>query len=81
VGPITKKDFFGADEAFFSGTAVETTPVVQVTDGSEAGKEAKVYAIGDGQVGPITKQLSAAYRDTVRGKIARYEKWLTHVQD
>jgi branched-chain amino acid aminotransferase len=81
VGPITKKDFFGADEAFFSGTAVETTPVVQVTDGSEAGQEAKVYAIGDGQVGPITKQLSAAYRDTVRGKMARYEKWLTHVLD
>jgi len=80
VEPITKKDFFEADEAFFSGTAVEMTPVVHVTDGSDAKKEAKEYTIGNGQVGPITQQLIKAFKDAVRGKTARYEKWLTSIQ-
>jgi branched-chain amino acid aminotransferase len=80
VGPITKKDFFDADEAFFSGTAVEMTPVVRVTDGSDAKKEPKEYTIGNGQVGLITQQLTRAFKDAVRGKTARYEKWLTYVQ-
>jgi len=81
VGPITRKELFGADEAFFSGTAVETTPVVQVTDGSDAGREAKTYTIGNGAIGPITRQMRQAYQDVVRGKIARYAKWLTLVNE
>jgi len=81
VGPITRQDFFEADEAFFSGTAVETTPVVRVTDGSDAAREAKTYTIGNGQIGPITRQLMQTYQDVVRGKVDRYKKWLTYVKD
>jgi len=81
VGLITREELFDADEAFFSGTAVETTPLVQVTDGSDASKPAQTYSIGDGQIGPITRQLRQAYQDVVRGKIDRYHKWLTYVKD
>ncbi len=81
VGPITRKELFAADEAFFTGTAVETTPVVTVTDRSDADKEPKSYVLGDGKIGPITRQLTQAYQDTVRGKIDRYLKWLTYVND
>lgn len=80
IGPITRKEFFGADEAFFSGTAVETTPIVSILDCSDPKVEAKTYSVGDGRIGPITRQLTQAFQDTVRGRTARYLKWLTHVQ-
>lgn len=53
---FTMFDVFGADEAFITGTAAEVAPVVRV-DGR---------TIGDGSPGPITKQLTARYRDLVR---------------
>jgi len=81
VGPITKEEFFGADEAFFSGTAVEVTPITQVTDGSKPTSPAQDYVIGTGQKGSITQQIKSIYFDTVKGKIERYGDWLTYVQD
>jgi branched-chain amino acid aminotransferase len=80
VGPLTRQEFFEADEAFFSGTAVETTPIVQVTDGSDRDQEARTYTLGTGKIGPVTHQLTQAFQDAVRGKVARYEKWLTYVE-
>lgn len=53
---FTLFDVFDADEAFITGTAAEVGPVVQV-DGR---------TIGDGKPGPITKQITARYRDLVR---------------
>lgn len=81
VGIITKKDLFDAEEAFFSGTAVEITPIVQVTDGSNPEKEAKTGVIGSGQVGEVTRRLSETYRQAVGGKLPQYHKWLTYVED
>ena len=49
---LTDADLFGADEAFFTSTTKEIVPIVRVDD----------RTIGDGRVGPITKQLLAAYR-------------------
>ena len=81
VGPMTKDDLFGADEAFFSGTAVEVIPVVNVADASTPGEARKDHVIGDGKIGPVTRAMIAAYRDAVTGKTPRYEKWLTFVHD
>lgn len=80
VGPISKKEFFGADEAFFSGTAVEITPVVKVTDGSDSKHIAEPRLIGDGKPGKTTLELAAKYREAVSGKLPEYEKWLTYVK-
>lgn len=81
IGPITKDDFLKADEAFFSGTAVEIAPIVHATDCSMAKGEKKEYAIGSGRVGDITSRLVKAYMDIVTGKNKKYEKWLTYVYD
>jgi branched-chain amino acid aminotransferase len=81
VGPMTKADFFGADEAFFSGTAVEVIPIVKAVDASTAGRPRTEYVIGNGQVGPVTRAMARAYRDAVTGKTPRFEKWLTFVNE
>jgi branched-chain amino acid aminotransferase len=81
VGPITKEDFFQADELFFSGTAVEIAPIIHVTDDSNPQAEKKEYTIGSGNAGDITQKLTKTYRDVVGGKIKEYEKWLTYVYD
>lgn len=60
---------YSADEAFFTGTAAEITPIVEV-DGVK---------IGDGSPGPVTKALQQLYEDIVRGKVPRYRKWLTYI--
>jgi branched-chain amino acid aminotransferase len=78
IGPIAKEDFFGADEAFFCGTAVEVVPIISVTDGSEPGR--KRYPIGAGKTGPVAREMMNAYKDAVTGRTARYEKWLTFVR-
>jgi len=79
VGPITKKDFFQADEAFFTGTAVEIASIVHVTDDSDPADAGKEYTIGTGQVGDITKRIKKLYLEVVRGQHETYTDWLTHV--
>ncbi|MCK4494945.1 MAG: branched-chain amino acid transaminase [Candidatus Aminicenantes bacterium] len=81
VGPITKEEFFQADEGFFSGTAVEIAPIVCVTDASDPKVSKKDYTIGSGKVGNISQKLVKTYKDAVTGKIKEYEKWLTYVYD
>lgn len=81
VGPITKDEFFLADEIFFTGTAVEIAPIVQVTDSSIPKIPKKKYIIGDGKAGKITSALSQAYHQAVSGQTKNYEKWLTYVYD
>ena len=58
-----------ADEVFFTGTAAEVTPVVEVDD----------RRIGDGVVGPVTKRLQARYFGVVRGDDQDHPEWLTPV--
>lgn len=66
---ITRDQLYLADEAFFTGTAVEVTPVVEVDD----------RAVGDGKVGPITKKLQDRYFDVVKGKDDAHPEWLTFI--
>lgn len=80
VAPITKEDLFTADEAFFCGTAVEVTPIVQVADFSDNQVNGPVYTIGDGKPGPITARIAEEYRRVVTGQNPKFEKWLTYVK-
>jgi branched-chain amino acid aminotransferase len=81
IGPITKKDFLEADEAFFCGTAVEVAPIARVTDGSDPGSPERTSVIGTGRAGELTMKLRKLYMETVGGKRAEYKKWLTSVKD
>lgn len=62
-------DLYAADEAFFTGTAAEVTPIAEV-DGRK---------IGSGTRGPITEKIQDIYFRAVRGQIKRYSKWLDFI--
>ena len=66
---ISVDDVKLADEAFFTGTAAEVTPVVQVDQSK----------IGDGTTGKITRKVQKEYFDLIRGKNTKYDHWLTRV--
>jgi len=68
---ITRDEVYIADEAFFSGTAAEVTPI----------RELDNRPIGTGSRGPITEKLQSLYFDIVQGKVDKYKKWLTYVND
>lgn len=64
---ITRDEVYIADEAFFTGTAAEVTPIRMLDN----------RAIGNGSRGPITERLQAHYFDVVHGRSAAHKKWLT----
>jgi branched-chain amino acid aminotransferase len=66
---ITRDQLWLADEVFFTGTAAEVTPVREVDN----------RAIGDGKVGPITRQLQTRYFAIVRGNDNSHPEWLTRI--
>jgi branched-chain amino acid aminotransferase len=66
---ITRDEVYIADEAFFTGTAAEVTPIREV-DGR---------AIGAGSRGPITERLQTMYFDQVHGRRREYPEWLTYI--
>lgn len=66
---ITRDEVYTADEAFFTGTAAEVTPI----------RELDNRAIGTGTRGPITEKLQTLYFDVVKGKSAKHADWLTLV--
>lgn len=67
---FTRDEVYICDEAFFTGTAAEVTPI----------RELDGRMIGDGKAGTITKKLQALFFDTVKGKGKKYEHWLTYVK-
>jgi len=79
VAPITKEDFFGADEAFYCGTAVEAIPIVTITDGSDPAAPRVKHTIGTGKPGPVALSMIKAFNDAVCGREPRYDKWLTYI--
>jgi branched-chain amino acid aminotransferase len=81
IGPIEKDEFLTAEEAFFSGTAVEVVAITHITDGSDPSAQPTKYTIGSGTPGPVTSKLRKTYIDLVQGKIKAYEKWLTSIND
>ena len=66
---ITRDEFYIADEAFFTGTAAEVTPI----------RELDNRPIGAGKRGPITQKLQAMFFDVVNGRNPKYMAWLTPV--
>ncbi len=66
---FTRDDLYLADEAFFTGTAAEVTPIREV-DGR---------VIAAGKPGPVTQALQSAFFDVVSGKDARHAEWLTRI--
>lgn len=81
IGPIRKEEFFAADEAFFTGTAVEVIPIVRFRDGSDPDQTVKDAALGSGKPGPVTLKLNQAFREIVGGRNPKYERWLTYIRD
>ena len=67
---ITRDDVYIADEAFFTGTAAEVTPI----------RELDGRVIGNGKRGPITEKLQSAFFDVVNGRNPKYHYWLTPVK-
>ena len=67
---IKFEDFVVADEAFFTGTAVEITPVTSLN-----GKP-----INNGKRGEVTKQLQDKFQEIISGNNASYENWLTYTR-
>ncbi|MDE2594235.1 MAG: branched-chain amino acid transaminase [Burkholderiales bacterium] len=66
---ITRDEVYICDEAFFTGTAAEVTPI----------RELDRIQIGQGSRGPITEKIQAAFFDIVNGRNPKYAEWLTLV--
>lgn len=66
---ITRDEIYIADEAFFTGTAAEVTPI----------RELDRVQIGIGRRGPLTERIQNAFFDIVNGRNPKYAHWLTRV--
>ena len=66
---ITRDEVYISDEAFFTGTAAEVTPI----------RELDRIELGTGSRGPITEKIQAAFFDIVNGRNPKYTAWLTKV--
>ena len=66
---ITRDEVYICDEAFFTGTAAEVTPI----------RELDNRAIGSGTRGPVTEKIQSAYFDIVNGRNRKYASWLSKV--
>ena len=68
---ITYNELISSDEVFFSGTAVEITPISKIDQ----------ITIGSGSIGPITEKLQTTYVDIVCGRSDKYKDWLSIVSE
>jgi branched-chain amino acid aminotransferase len=66
---ITRDEVYICDEAFFTGTAAEVTPI----------RELDRVTLGAGARGPITTKIQAAFFDIVGGRNPKYAEWLSKV--
>jgi len=66
---FTRDEVYISDEAFFSGTAAEITPIRALDN----------RPIGKGSRGPVTARVQAIYFDAVKGNSAKYDSWLSYV--
>ena len=71
VAPISVEDVLGADELFFSGTAVEVTAIREV-DGR---------VMSGGKPGEITRRIQDTFNQAVRGQLPQYRHWLSFVRE
>ena len=68
--PMTRDDIYIADEAFFTGTAAEVTPI----------RELDRRVVGAGSRGPVTERIQTAFFDIVNGRNPKYRHWLSPVE-
>ena len=68
---LTRDEVYVADEAFFTGTAAEVTPVVELDR----------RVLGTGRRGPVTRELQTLFFDQVSGRRVRHPEWLTYVTE
>jgi branched-chain amino acid aminotransferase len=66
---FSRDELYMADEAFFTGTAAEITPI----------REVDRRTIGKGEPGPVTKKLQEIFFQVVKGASPEYQRWLTYV--
>ena len=66
---MRRSELYNADECFLTGTAAHLTPVGHIDN----------IQIGDGQIGPLTKELQNLYFDVIRGRVFKYLHWCTLV--
>jgi branched-chain amino acid aminotransferase len=66
---LTRDELYVADEVFLTGTAAEITPIREIDHRS----------IGSGRRGPVARTLQEAFFAVVRGRDAKYDRWLTYV--
>lgn len=66
---ITRDEVYIADEAFFTGTAAEVTPIREIDN----------RPIGIGRRGPVTEKLQRDYLQMVKGESGKYPEWLSHI--
>ena len=63
--PIDRTELYISDEAFYCGTGAQISPIVSIDN----------RTLGDGQVGPVSKELQKLYFDVVKGRVPKYKKW------
>ena len=66
---FARDELYIADEAFFTGTAAELTPIREVDD----------RQIGAGRRGPVTEDIQSTFFDVIKGKNSKYKNWLAYV--
>ncbi len=69
IRTIDRSELYSADEVFLCGTGAQISPVVSIDH----------RAVGNGEVGPITKALATLYFDAVRGRLPAYSDWVTPI--
>lgn len=68
---VVRTDLYLADEAFFTGTAAEIVPIVEVDD----------RRVGTGKPGPVTRKVMEIFHATTAGRVDRYKDWVELVRD
>lgn len=68
-GRFSRDELYIADEAFFTGTAAEITPIRELDD----------RMIGEGKPGPVTKKIQDTFFDIVKGRNKNYSSWLWRI--
>jgi branched-chain amino acid aminotransferase len=69
--PISRDQLYVADEVFVCGTAAECIGLSEID----------FRKIGDGNTGPVTREIQNMYHDVIRGKVAKYEEWCAYVEE
>jgi len=70
IRKMSKGELFISDEIFFTGTAAEVTPVVEIDE----------RIVGNGKKGPVTDDIQKRFFEIVNGKRPEYDEWLTFIE-